>query len=95
MHLVRHEFGDARGGQALLAQIRLDLLGALAEGEGLGLRQAVGDREILLRLAAAGGVHRQQEIERRARAALVQQLEERVLRIVARLAPDHRAGRQP
>ena len=78
--------------QSAALQVRLHGRRILPEGEGFGLRQAVGDGEVLLRLVAAGGIHRQQEIERGARAALVQQLEEGMLGVVARLAPDHRAG---
>ena len=68
------------------------LLQRVAESERLGLRQAIGDGELGLRGIAAGRLRRQQEIERSARRALVQHLEEGMLGVVAGLAPDHRRG---
>src|SRR6185437_3584156 len=68
-------------------------LGRLSVGESLGLRQTAGDGEVLLGLIAARRAGGQQEIQRRTHAALVQHLEERVLAIVAGLAPDDGGGR--
>ena len=82
----------ASGDSFLSAQLRLDLRGILAQREGLGLRQAAGDGQILLWLAATGGAIGSRKSSADALRALMQQLEEGVLRIVAGLAPDHGAG---
>src|SRR5690606_19699 len=67
------------------------LLLRLTECERLRLREAVRKREVLLLLVRARAVDRGQEIERHAARALVQELEEGVLRVRARLAPDYAA----
>src|SRR3954454_6669469 len=93
MDLVRGESGHSRRWQSTPLQIRLHRAGILPERKGFRLRQAVGDSQVLLRLITAGRIYRHQEVERRARTALMQQLEKRVLRIITGLAPDDRAGR--
>src|SRR4030095_10332410 len=99
MDLVRREPRDLALRQPLARQVRADLLLRLTERERLRLREAIGEREILLLLIRTGRVQRREEAKRDVRGALVQQLEERVLRIRARLAPDHRprgvADRRP
>ena len=74
----------------LACQIGAHLRRGLAERERLRLREAIGEREILLLLEPARARSPAREIERDARGALVQQLEERMLRVVAGLAPDDR-----
>ena len=75
--------------RALDSEFAREVRAGLTRHERFGLRQAVRDGEILLRLIAARGPRRQQEIQRGTRAALVQQLKKRVLRVVAGFTPDH------
>ena len=83
-HLVRHELGRCALGR--------DLLGRLAEGEGLGLRQAVGHEEVVLLPRLVGALGEGDEVGRDQLRALVQQLVEGVLPVGARLAPEDLAG---
>jgi len=57
------------------------------------LREAIGRGEIVLVLPLHGRAGRQNEVQGHTLSALMQQLKERVLRIGAGLAPDHRASR--
>ena len=90
--LCGNERLEPRRRQTLALQLLAHLLRGLAVHEGLGLRQTTGDGEVLLRLVAARGTHRQKKIERGARRALMQQLKEGVLGIVAGFAPDDGRG---
>jgi hypothetical protein len=90
MDLVARQKFDARGRQLARGEFGSGLLHGVAEGEGFGLGEAIGLGQLGLRRVVARRLRRQQEIERRARRALVQHLEEGVLRVVAGFAPDHR-----
>ena len=75
-HLVRHQRVDLRRRQVLLLELGAHRLGGLSVEERLGLRQTAGDSQILLRLVAARGARRHQQVERCALRPLVQELEE-------------------
>ncbi len=76
--------------------LRADLLGRLAEGEGLGLGEEVGHQQVVLGrqfLAQfADGAGEADEVGRDELGALVDQLVVGVLAVGARGAPDDRAG---
>src|SRR5262245_3343990 len=74
--------------ESLVFELGPHLFERLTERKCLGLGKTVGEREILLPLQTTRSVDWREQVEREARIALVQQLEERVLRVVARLAPD-------
>ena len=70
------------------------LLGGLAEHQGLGLGEAVGQQlGVKFRIVVRRRAH-QDEFDRDHVGALVQHLEIGMLAIGAGLAPDHRTGRE-
>ena len=92
--LVRREsnrFGLAR---ALVAGYRLGLLGGAAAHQGLALGEAIGDQKIVMMPVGVGRRRRDEQVERNDLRALMDELEEGVLAVGARLAPHHRAGRR-
>ena len=91
-HLERHQVLDLVQGLADGQELRFHLFLALAEGQGLGLGEVVGQQ---LGMVIADGVvadGRGQEIARDQLGALVHQLVEGVLAVGARLTPDDGAG---
>ena len=81
---MRHE----RGGRAL----GLHLLGGLAERERLGLREDVGQQDVVMPAQRRERVREGDEVARDQPRALMDQLVERVLSVGAGLAPVDRAG---
>ena len=92
MHLVGHQTPDLLCRRPLGLQVGPHLVWRLPEGERFSLRDAVGQRQVLVLEESTRAIHGRDEIDCNLGGALVQQLEERVLRVVARLAPDHVAG---
>src|SRR5690606_32509878 len=68
-----------------------DLLRRLAEGERLGLCEEVRHELVVMGAEGIEAAYEADEIARDELRSLVQQLEERVLAVGARLAPDHRS----
>ncbi len=91
---VRNEVVHPLRCQFLLLQFQPHGRRRVPRHERFGLRKAVRDGEVLLLLIAGGRLCRQHEIQRRPRCSLMQKLEEGMLRIITRLAPDH-SGRIP
>ena len=92
-HGARDVAGEGLVGHEILGHaVGADLGGGLAEGEGLGLGEAVGHQEVVV---PAQGIERLEEAEKIAGnqpRALVDQLIEGVLAVGARLAPIDGAG---
>ena len=76
MNLVRHQRGDRASGTALFGQFGAHRRASLPSANASACARQLAIAEVLLRLAAAGGTDRQQEIDGRALRALMQQLEE-------------------
>src|SRR5271170_405052 len=91
---MRNEPGDLRRAGARLAHVRLDLLSGMPESEGLRLGETVLQGQILRIGTTPRAAQGRDEIQRRGRRALMQHLKERMLRVRARLAPDHGRRRE-
>ena len=79
-------------------QLRLGLCQCAPAHQRFGLRQAIGEQQVLMHVAVpARGLRADDELDRDDIRALMQQLEEGVLAVGAGFAPDDRAGgrRQP
>src|SRR5690606_5750304 len=88
VQFVGHEPLDVLLLQPFAREVLANHFLGLPERERLYLREAVGKSQILLFLVGARGVHGGDKVERDVRGTLVQQLEEGVLSVRARLAPD-------
>ena len=92
--LVRREPFSLGFARALLVGDRLGLRGGAAMHQSLALGEAVGDQKIVMMRVGVGRRRRDEQVEGNDLRSLVDELEEGVLTVGARLAPHHRAGRR-
>ena len=78
--------------EVVFRALGLDLLGGLAEGQGFGLGEDVGEEDVVVTAQRRERVRERDEVARDQARALVDQLVERVLAVGAGFAPVDRAG---
>ena len=91
-NLVGQQFFQRLTAQALLFQFSASLHLGLADHQRLGLGQAIGQQDRVMIADRVGAVRRCQEIRRHQMRALMQQLVEGMLAIVAQTTPQDRSS---
>ena len=91
---MRREPSSLGFARSLLVGDRLGLLGRAAMHQGLSLGEAIGDEQIVVMRVGVGRRRRDEQVQGNDLRSLMDELEEGMLAVGARLAPHHRAGRR-